>query len=62
MFSICSHFDQRWFRKFFSSSAIGEVYEKSEEYSTSDMLDEETQDNISTTGRKELSNIAELLP
>ena len=38
----------------FSSSAIDEVHEKSEEYSTSDILDGETQDNISTIGWKEL--------
>ena len=46
----------------FSSSGIDEVYKKSEEYNTSDILDGETQDNISTIGWKELSNIAELLP
>ena len=42
---------------FFSSSATDEVYEKFEEYSTLDILDEETQDNISTIGWKEMSNI-----
>ena len=47
---------------YFSSSTTDEVYEKSEEYNTSDILDGETQDNISTIGWKELSNIVELLP
>ena len=46
----------------FSSSATDEVYKKSEEYHTSDILDGETQDNISTIGWEKLSNIAELLP
>ena len=31
---------------YFSSSTTDEVYEKSEEYNTSDILDRETQDKI----------------